>query len=109
MCIAMATRVLLCDSSEGIALLEYALIRTPPDVEIEVGTDGYRAVELAARTKPDVIVVEVALPGLSGADEDVIEFTPTALGFTTAGVYRMYLDLSTLGITTDVAGLEIVP
>src|SRR5687767_4944562 len=64
----MATRVLLCDSSEGIALLEYALIRNPTDIEIEVGTDGYRAVELAARTKPDVIVVEVALPGLAGAD-----------------------------------------
>jgi hypothetical protein len=50
-----------------------------------------------------------SVPGLSGADEDIIEFTPTALGFTTTGMYRMFLDLSTLGITTDVSGLEFVP
>ncbi|MBI4260399.1 MAG: response regulator [Actinobacteria bacterium] len=64
----MATKVLLCDAAEGIAQLEYALIRSPGDAEIEVGTDGYRAVELAARTRPDVVVVEVALPGLSGSE-----------------------------------------
>jgi signal transduction histidine kinase len=64
----MAIKLLLCDAPEGIALLEYALLRSQSDFEIEVGTDGYRAVELAARTRPHVIVAEVALPGLSGAE-----------------------------------------
>jgi len=49
------------------------------------------------------------VPGVSGADEDVFEFTPSSLGSTTAGMYQMYLDLSAVGITTDVVGLELVP
>lgn len=50
-----------------------------------------------------------SVPAVTGADEDILEFTPTSLGFTTAGVYRMYLDLSTRGITTDITALELVP
>jgi formylglycine-generating enzyme required for sulfatase activity len=50
-----------------------------------------------------------SVPGVSGGDEDIFEFTPTALGFSTAGMYRMFLDLSSLGIATDVVGLEVLP
>jgi hypothetical protein len=46
---------------------------------------------------------------VAGADEDALEFTPTSLGPTTAGAYRMFLDLSTLGITTDAVGIEVLP
>ena len=51
-----------------------------------------------------------SVPGVSGADEDILQFTPTSLGSTTAGTYQMYLDLSTKGIATsaDVNGVEIV-
>jgi signal transduction histidine kinase len=64
----MAIQVLLCDAPEGIATLEYGMLRSNGDYAIEVATDGYRAVELAARTHPSVIVTEVSLPGLSGAE-----------------------------------------
>lgn len=49
--------------------------------------------------------------GLSAADEDVVQFTPTSLGSTTAGSFSMYLDLSTLGIATtaNVGSVEYKP
>ena len=50
------------------------------------------------------------VPGVTGGDEDVFEFTPTTLGGTTAGTYSMRFDLSTLGIdpTEDLSALELV-
>ncbi len=43
----------------------------------------------------------VSVPGVTGADEDVLLFMPTQLGSKTSGTYSMYLDLSTLGIATS--------
>jgi signal transduction histidine kinase len=37
-------------------------------LHLEVANDGYRAVELAARIRPEFVVTEVTLDGLSGAD-----------------------------------------
>jgi subtilisin family serine protease len=53
----------------------------------------------------------VSVPGVSGANEDVLRFTPTTLGTTTSGTYSMYLDLSMLGISTgaDVGSVEYKP
>jgi signal transduction histidine kinase len=64
----MSVTVLLCDTPDGLAQLQYALIRSGADLQLEVTTDALRAVELAARTKPDVIVTELTLEGLGGAE-----------------------------------------
>jgi signal transduction histidine kinase len=64
----MSVTVLLCDTPDGLSLLQYALIRSGADLQLEVTTDALRAVELAARTKPDVIVTELTLEGLGGAE-----------------------------------------
>ena len=64
----MSTRVLLCDSADGLAQLQYALLKSGIDLEIEVVTDGFRAVEVAARIQPNVIVAEIGLEGLAGAE-----------------------------------------
>jgi signal transduction histidine kinase len=64
----MSTRVLLCDTADGLAQLQYALIRSRADLEIEAVTDGFRAVEAAARSRPAVVVAEIGLEGLSGAE-----------------------------------------
>ncbi|MEP6475938.1 MAG: hybrid sensor histidine kinase/response regulator [Actinomycetota bacterium] len=64
----MAVTVLLCDTADGLAQLQYALIRSGADLQLEVTTDALRAVELAARTRPDVIVTELTLEGLGGAE-----------------------------------------
>jgi len=41
-----------------------------------------------------------SVSGLSGGDEDIIRFRPGTLGLATSGTYSMYLDLSTVGIST---------
>ncbi len=64
----MPTRVVLCDTSEGLAQLQYALLRSGADLEIETVTDGFRAVEVAARTQPAVVVTEIGLEGLAGPE-----------------------------------------
>jgi signal transduction histidine kinase len=64
----VSVTVLLCDTADGLSLLQYALIRSGADLQLEVTTDALRAVELAARTKPDVIVTELTLEGLGGAE-----------------------------------------
>ncbi len=64
----MPTRVVLCDSPDGLAQLQYALITSGAALEIEVATDGMRAVEACARTRPDIVVTELSLEGLAGAE-----------------------------------------
>ncbi len=64
----MPTRVLLCDTPDGLAQLQYAMLRSSADLEIETVTDGFRAVEVAARTQPAAAVVEIGLEGLAGPE-----------------------------------------
>jgi signal transduction histidine kinase len=64
----MSTRVLLCDTADGLAQLQYTLLRSGADLEIEAVTDGFRAVEVAARTQPAVVVLEIGLEGLAGSE-----------------------------------------
>lgn len=50
-----------------------------------------------------------AVTGASGADEDVLRFTPTALGATTTGSFDLYLDGSAVGIPSgaDITALHV--
>lgn len=64
----MPTRVVLCDTGEGLAQLQYALLRSGADLQIEAVTDGFRAVEVAARIQPEVVVTEIGLEGLAGPE-----------------------------------------
>lgn len=60
--------MLLCDTADGLGQLQYALLKSGAALEMEVVTDGFRAVEVAARTQPAIVVAEVGLEGLSGTD-----------------------------------------
>ncbi len=64
----MPTKLLLCDTADGLAQLQYALLKSGLGFETEAVTDGYRAVDVAARIQPDLVVVEAGLSGLSGAE-----------------------------------------
>ncbi len=80
-------------------------------------------VELATSSSEDVDAVAVdalgriylsttgsfAVPGVSGADEDVFRFMPTSLGGTTAGTYDpvLFFDGSTRGLTPDVKAIDL--
>jgi signal transduction histidine kinase len=62
------TNVLLCDTTDGIARLQYELLRSEDGLNVEVTTDAFRAVEAAARARPDVIVADLTMEGLGGAE-----------------------------------------
>jgi signal transduction histidine kinase len=64
----MPTKALICDVPDGLAQLQYTLLKAGAGLEMEVVTDGFRAVEVAARTQPDIVVAEIGLEGLSGTD-----------------------------------------
>ena len=64
----MPTKVLLCDTPDSLAQLQYLLLKAGRDLEVEAVTDGFRAVEVAARTQPAVVVAEIGLEGLSGPE-----------------------------------------
>jgi signal transduction histidine kinase len=64
----MALNVLLCDTADELARLQYHFLRAGADLAVEVTTDAFRAVEMAARTRPDVIVCELDMEGLDGLE-----------------------------------------
>jgi len=71
-------KVLLCDAPEGLALLQYALLRSSGEIEVEVTVDSFRAVELAVQLQPDVAVVEIDLAGVGGRElvQRILEGSP---------------------------------
>ena len=54
-----------------------------------------------------------SVPGVIGADEDILAFTPTTLGDTTSGVWAMYFDGSDVGLADtsdeDIDALDVAP
>ncbi|HET9723651.1 MAG TPA: ATP-binding protein [Actinomycetota bacterium] len=64
----MSTAILLCDTADGLAQLQYALLRSGAELQVEAVTDGFRAVEVASRIQPAVVVTEIGLEGLAGAE-----------------------------------------
>jgi signal transduction histidine kinase len=64
----MSTKVVLCDTPDGLARLQYALITSGADLDIEVVTEGLKAIEVCARVRPDVVVVSTGLDGPSGSE-----------------------------------------
>lgn len=65
----MSLRILLADDHRMFADGLAALLGQEPDLKV-VGTarDGRRAVKAALRLKPDVIAMDVSMPGLSGIE-----------------------------------------
>ena len=64
----MPTRVVVCDTPDGLAQLQYVLIKSGAALEIEAVTDGLRAVEVSARTRPELVVAGIEAESLSGAE-----------------------------------------
>jgi chemotaxis response regulator CheB len=79
----MPTKVVLCDTPDGLAQLRYVLIKSGAALEVETVTDGLRAVEVSARTRPELVVVGVETESLSGAElvQRLLAITPDAIVF----------------------------
>jgi len=66
---AVVTRILLVDDQPQFRRAAAALINATPGLLLvgEAGT-GEQAVDLAARLRPDLIVMDVRLPGIDGTE-----------------------------------------
>jgi len=58
-----STLLIVDDSEITLDILKYIL---SPDYNILTATDGSRALEVAARQLPDLIILDILMPGLSG-------------------------------------------
>ena len=65
----MSIRVVLADDHQVLVTALEALLNSEPDITI-VGTapDGAALLELVARTTPDVIVLDISMPGIGGLE-----------------------------------------
>lgn len=65
----MITRILLVDDHRIMREGLMSLMANEPDLEV-VGdaSDGRQAVKLAKRLKPDLVVMDISMPGLSGIE-----------------------------------------
>ncbi len=65
----MITRILLVDDHQIMREGLMSLMANEPDLEV-VGdaSDGRQAVQLAKRLKPDLVVMDISMPGLSGIE-----------------------------------------
>ncbi|MCP4656001.1 MAG: response regulator [bacterium] len=75
-------RILLVDDSQIVRVVLNRILRKAPDIQV-VGEaeDGLSAVHLAARLRPDVILMDIAMPRLDGieATEQIMAEAPTAI------------------------------
>ena len=61
-------RVLIADDEEGVrGLLRRELERNGHDIVAEA-TSGSQAVEVAKKTRPDIAILDIRMPGLNGID-----------------------------------------
>ncbi|MEV8627301.1 response regulator transcription factor [Streptomyces sp. NPDC051079] len=65
----MSVRVLLVDDEELLRLAFAMILRAEPDMEpVGEAADGDAAVELARRLRPDVVLMDVRMPGTDGIE-----------------------------------------
>ncbi|HYF08813.1 MAG TPA: chemotaxis-specific protein-glutamate methyltransferase CheB [Acetobacteraceae bacterium] len=59
-------RLLIVDDSAVVRRLLRGAFEAEPDFEVEIARDGAEALERAARFRPDVMTLDVAMPGMDG-------------------------------------------
>ncbi|MBU6451771.1 MAG: response regulator [Cyanobacteria bacterium REEB67] len=101
------SKILLVDDDENIRTV--ALLSLEDDYLVEVATSGLAALELAAKNKPDLILLDVMMPGLDGKAtfeklQQRAELADIPVVFMTAKVQTheidFYLKLGAAGVIT---------
>ena len=79
------------------------------DVELTFGSEDIDAIELLPNGHLLISMVgSFIVGGLTGADADILEFTPSSLGDNTAGTWAFYFDGSDVGLTTISEDIDAV-
>ena len=64
-----SVRILVVDDSESFRNVIISRLRTVPELEVISGaSDGFEAVQKAKELQPDLILLDIGLPGQSGID-----------------------------------------
>lgn len=63
----MVSSVLLCDTADETAMLRRAAV-DHPDLVVDVSNDALRALEMAARTRPDLVLCRLTMDGFTGTE-----------------------------------------
>jgi uncharacterized repeat protein (TIGR01451 family) len=80
----------------------FTLIFDGSDVGLSTNAEDVDAIDVSPAGKLVVSTLgSFAVTGLSGGDEDLIEFTGSSFGATTAGSFALYIDGSDVGLTND--------
>jgi len=89
----------------------FALYFDASDVGLSGSSEDVDAVELLSNGHLLISTFGAfTVAGVSGADEDVIEFTPSSLGAATSGTWAMYFDGSDVGLADtgeDIDGVAL--
>ncbi len=89
-------RVLIVDDSATVRYFLKGLLNDAPDMVVvgEAG-DGYEALRLAAELKPDIISMDIRMPGLDGlsATRQIMEDTPCPIVIVSSRVEQSEVDL----------------
>lgn len=94
-------RVLIVDDSALIRRLLTEILRSSPAIEIAgVAPDGATAIEMAARLRPDVVTLDIQMPGASG-----LEILPTLVASELPVV--MISTLTQAGAEATIEALEL--
>jgi len=60
-------RTLLVDDNEAFLVLARHLLASVPEISVVgLGHDGYDAVRLAEELRPDLILMDLSMPGMGG-------------------------------------------
>ena len=90
----------------------FSVLLDGEDVGLDANSENIDA--LAVLSNGHILVSttgNISVPGVSGKDEDVLEFTPSLLGATSAGTWSMRLDGSVVGLEAageDVDAVELL-
>lgn len=64
----MKKTIFIAEDNEVYLKLVKAVVNTMPDLEVIMETEGGRALELIKKNNPDLIILDIQLPGINGIE-----------------------------------------
>ena len=62
----MAKKILIIDDEKDLCLLIKKNLEALGDFNVEMATNGKKGIQLAKKVKPDLIILDIIMPGMDG-------------------------------------------